>query len=174
MECSSPRQCLKATQSIASHLIPVHHQHFYGLLYQFILLLEKHFKSSSSLPRSKHQFSALSHFAWFLHWEFGAKECNMKTKQGVRHESLSPLSSMLGTKHPKLPVRVTNLLIRKKWMGDVNYFFLHRIIDDNVLTGYCARLEDWILTAQAGDEIEFNLGSCKFESRWNSSCLKMI
>lgn len=34
-----------------------------------------------------------------------------------------------------------------------------RIIDDNVLTGYCARLEDWILTAQAGDEIEFNLGS---------------
>lgn len=59
-------------------------------------------------------------------------------------------------------------------MGDVNYFFLHRIIDDNVLTGYCARLEDWILTAQAGDEIEFNLGSCKFESRWNSSCLKMI
>jgi len=39
--------------------------------------------------------------------------------------------------------------------------FLLRIIDEDILERCCEKVEYWIKSAQDGDEIELNLGSCK-------------
>ena len=40
-------------------------------------------------------------------------------------------------------------------------YFLHRIIDEDILERCCTKIEEWVSLAKEGDEIELDLGSCK-------------